>query len=93
MPNGACHSAQVPSIGTPPRKNRPWQPSVPGMEPIPAPELIGTHARSAGWPMAPSLSWFSAVEEQPCAPTRPFDQSCAAIQSSVSMASFVVPVR
>ena len=93
MPLGTCHSAQSASIGTPPRKNSPCEPSAPGMSPIPAPELIATHARSAGCPIAASLSWFSAVEEQPCIPTRPFDQSCAAIQSSVSWPSAVVWVR
>jgi hypothetical protein len=71
----------------------PWLPSFPGTGPTPAPELIATQARSAGWPMAASLSWFSAGEEQPCSPPRPLDHSCCAIQSRVSMASAVVLVR
>jgi hypothetical protein len=68
-------------------------PSAPGMSPIPAPELIGTQARSARCPIAASFSWFSAVEEQPCMPTRPFDHFWRAIQSSVSCPSAVVPAR
>jgi hypothetical protein len=43
-------------MGTPPRKKHPFDPTAPGMSPMPAPELIGTHARSAGCPMAPSFS-------------------------------------
>src|SRR6185437_5339859 len=89
-PNGPYHSAQVLIIGTPPWKKQPFDPSAPGTSPTPAPELIGTQARSAGWPMAHSFSWFSAVEEQPCRPTLPLDQSCALIQSRVSWASAVV---
>jgi hypothetical protein len=77
-PNGPYHSAHAWIMGTPPRKKQPFDPSAPGMSPTPAPELIGTQARSAGWPMAPSFSWFSAVEEQPARPTLPLDHSCAA---------------
>jgi hypothetical protein len=43
--------------------------------------------------MAPSRSWFSAVDEQPISPALPFDQSWPAIQSRVSCASAVVLVR
>src|SRR5215468_5551451 len=92
-PNGPYHSAHPLIMGTPPRKKQPFDPSAPGMSPTPAPELIGTQARSAGWPMAPSFSWFSAVEEQPARPTLPLDHSCALIQSRVSCASAVVVVR
>src|SRR6185437_13237559 len=92
-PNGPYHSAHVWIMGTPPRKKQPFDPSAPGMSPTPAPELIGTQARSAGWPMAPSFSWFSAVEEQPARTTLPLDHSCALIQSRVSCPSAVVVVR
>src|SRR5262249_20739452 len=92
-PNGPYHSAHVLIMGTPPRKKQPFDPSAPGMAPTPAPDVIGTQARSAGWPMAPSFSWFSAVEEQPSRPTMPLDHSCALTQSRVSCASAVVLVR
>ena len=56
IPNGAYQSAHVLIMGTPPRKKQPFDPTAPGMSPMPAPELIGTQARSAGCPMAPSFS-------------------------------------
>jgi hypothetical protein len=44
-------------------------------------------------PMAASFSWFSAVDEQPCMPTRPFDHPWPEIQSRVSWPSAVVLLR
>jgi hypothetical protein len=44
-------------------------------------------AANAGWPVAATAIWYSAVDEQPTVPTLPFDHGWAAIQESASSPS------
>jgi hypothetical protein len=51
---------------------------------MPAPGPSAIAAACAGCAAVLSLSWFSAVDEQPKVPTLPFDHGCFEIQSMVS---------